>query len=172
MGALTQTRFEELVNAGCTACGGRLLRIHSFIDRALEVMAGEANNEGRWVHDGEKFVDGTYEIACVACAAVMFASDMCPRCNVPGRLVCALAEPNRLAVPKRCPKCSELELMAVAMVPAVARYGGEAPKPKQLVDYGDAGYHVVAYACNGCDRAIVADNCPLCDAPGPLRPRP
>jgi hypothetical protein len=172
MGALSQARFEEIVNAGCTACGGRLLVIHSYIDRALEVMAGEANNEGRWVHDGEKFVDGTYEIACAACATVAFASDMCPRCNVPGRLVCALGESNRLAVPKRCPQCNELELMAVAMVPAVARYGGETPKPKQVVDYGDAGYHVVAYACHACDRAIVADNCPLCDAPGPLRPRP
>ena len=172
MGALSQNRFEELVGAGCTACGGRLLEIRSYIDRAIDVMAGEANSEGRWVHDGEKFVDGTYQIACPACAAVAFASDMCPRCNTPGRLVCSLGESNRLAIPKRCPQCNELELMALAMVPAIARYGGEAPKPKQLVDFGELGYHVVAYACNGCDRAVVAEKCPLCDAPGPLRPRP
>ena len=59
-------------------------------------------------------------------------------------------------------------------VGSVAMNGGESvkPKPAQLVDFGEAGYHVVAYACNGCDRAIVADRCPLCDAPGPLRPRP
>jgi hypothetical protein len=172
MGALSQARFEELVNAGCASCGGRLLVIHSYIDRALEVMAGEPNNEGRWVHDGEKFVDGTYEIACATCATVAFASDMCPRCNVPGRLVCALGESTRFAVPKRCPQCNELELMALSMVPAVARYGGEPPKPKQVVDYGEPGYHVVAYACHACDRAVVAEKCPLCDAPGPLRPRP
>jgi hypothetical protein len=172
MGALSQARFEEIVQAGCAACGGRLLEIRSYIDRALDVMAGEPNSAGRWVHDGEKFVDGTYQIACPACAAVAFASDVCPRCNAPGRLLCALSEHNRLAVPKRCPQCNELELMALGMVPAIARYGGEPPKPKQLVDFDEAGYHVVAYACNECDRAVVADKCPLCDAPGPLRPRP
>jgi hypothetical protein len=172
MGALSQQRFDELVHAGCTACGGRLLEIRSYIDRAIEVMAGEPNSEGRWAHDGEKFVDGTYQIACAACATVAFASDVCPRCNKPGHLLRALGEPSRVVVPKRCPQCSELELMALAMVPAIARYGGEAPKPKQLADFGEAGYHVVAYACNGCDRAVVAEACPLCDAPGPLRPRP
>lgn len=171
MGALSQARFEELVNAGCT-CGGRLLEIRSYIDRSLVVMAAEPNNEGKWAHDGEKFVDGTYRIACVACSKVVFESDMCPRCNAPGGLARALGETSRLAVPKRCPQCNELELMALAFVPATAKYGGEAPKPKQLVDFGDPGYHVVAYGCNSCDRAVVADNCPLCDAHGPLRPRP
>ncbi len=172
MGALSQARFEELVNAGCTACGGRLLEIKSYIDRSLVVMAAEPNNEGRWAHDGEKFVDGTYRIACTSCAHVAFESDMCPRCNAAGGLARALGETSRLAVPKRCPQCNELELLALAFVPAVARYGGEAPKPKQLVDFGEPGYHVVAYACDGCDQAVVAERCPLCDAPGPLRPRP
>ena len=172
MGALSQARFDELVHAGCPACGGRLVEIKSYVDRALEVMAGEPNSEGRWAHDGEKFVDGTYRIACVACAHVAFESDMCPRCNAAGGLARALADTSRVAIPKRCPQCNELELMALAFVPAVSRYGGDATKPKQLVDFGDPGYHVVAYACNGCDRAVVADKCPLCDAPGPLRPRP
>ena len=172
MGALSQERFDELVHAGCTACGGRLLEIRSYVDRALEVMAGEPNSEGRWAHDGEKFVDGTFRIVCASCANVVFESDICPRCNADGGLARALAERSRVAVPKRCPQCNELELMALAFVPAFARYGGEPPKPKQLVDFGEPGYHVVAYACNGCDRAIVAERCPLCDAAGPLRPRP
>ncbi|HEY5922266.1 MAG TPA: hypothetical protein VIV11_11375 [Kofleriaceae bacterium] len=172
MGALSQADFEQLVNAGCAACGGRLLEIRSYVDRALEVMAGEPNNEGRWAHDGEKFVDGTYRIACVACTQVAFENDMCPRCNAAGGLARALADRSRVTVPKRCAQCSELELLALAFVPAVARYGGETPKPKQLVDYGEPGYHVVAYACGGCDRAVVAEKCPLCDAAGPLRPRP
>ena len=171
MGALSQAGFEELVNAGCT-CGGRLLEIRSYIDRSLVVMAAEPNNEGRWAHDGEKFVDGTYRIACATCAKVVFESDICPRCNAAGGLPRALGETSRLTVPKRCPQCNELELMALAFVPAVARYGGEAPKPKQLVDFGDAGYHVVAFACAGCDKAVVAEGCPLCAAPGPLRARP
>jgi hypothetical protein len=172
MGALSQARFEELVNAGCTVCGGRMLEIKSYIDRSLVVMAAEPNNEGRWAHDGEKFVDGTYRIACASCTQVAFESDICPRCNAAGGLAKALGEKSRLAVPKRCPKCNELELLALAFVPATARYGGEPPKPKQLVDYGEPGYHVVAYACDACEQAVVAERCPLCDAPGPLRPRP
>jgi hypothetical protein len=173
MGALGETDFETLVRAGCAGCGGKLLEIHTYIDRSLVVMAAEPNNEGRWAHDGEKFVDGTYRIACASCAKVAFESDMCPRCNAPGGLAKALREVSRIAVPKRCPQCSELELMALAFVPATAKYGsGETPKPKQLVDFGEPGYHVVAYGCNGCDRAVVAEKCPLCDASGPLRPRP
>jgi hypothetical protein len=172
MGALSQARFDELVRAGCTACGGRLLEITSYVDRALDVMAGEPNNEGRWAHDGEKFVDGTYRIACGACAHVEFESDMCPRCNAAGALARALSATSRVAIPKRCPQCNELELMALAFVPALAKYGGESTKPKQVVDFGEPGYHIVAYACNGCDRAVVAERCPLCDAAGPLRPRP
>lgn len=172
MGALSQQRFDELVRAGC-ACGSRVLEIKSYLDRSLVVMAAEPNNEGRWVHDGEKFVDGTFKIACTSCKATVFESDICPRCNAEGGLAKALAAPSRLTVPKRCPTCNELELLALAFVPAVAKYGsGETPKPKQLVDFGEPGYHVVAYACNDCDQAVVAEKCPLCDAPGPLRARP
>jgi hypothetical protein len=172
MGALDQGKFEEVVRAGCASCGGKLLEIRSMIDRSIVVMVGDPNDEGRWVHDGEKFVDGTYRITCVGCKTVAFESDMCPRCNAAGALERVLGTPSRVTIPKRCPKCSELELLAVALVPAVARYGGEPPKPKPLVDFGDLGYHVVAYACHACDNAVVAERCPLCDGPGPLRPRP
>lgn len=174
MGALTQQRFEELVQGGCAKCGHRVLDIHSYIDRSLVMMAGEPNNEGRWAHDGEKFVDGTFAIHCASCSAVVFEDKMCPRCNAADCLDTKVrGETSRITVPKRCPKCNELELLAVALVPAKARYGdGATPKPKQLADFGDAGYHVVAYACNDCDNAVVAERCPLCDAPGPLRPRP
>src|SRR5262245_12076845 len=110
-------------------------------------MAADPTNDGRWAHDGEKFVDGTYRIACAGCAHVVFESDICPRCNTAGNLARALADSTRVRVPKRCPRCNELELLAIALVPASACYGGEPPKPKPLVDYGDPGYHVVAYAC-------------------------
>jgi len=173
MGALSQDRFDTLVNGGCPSCGHRVLEIKSIIDRSLVYMAGTPNDAGRWVHDGEKFVDGTYEIACTSCKHVVFRSDMCPRCNAGEALARVLGSESRFAVPKRCPTCSELELLAVAMVPALARYGaGETPKPRPTAEFGDPGYHLVAYACHACDQAQVADGCPLCGAAGPLRPRP
>ena len=173
MGALDQPTFETVINAGCTACGGATLEIRSIIDRTVGVMLADPTNAGKWAHDGEKFVDGTYRITCVKCSHVAFSDEMCPRCNAPAQLAKVLAGSSRLVVPKRCPKCNELELLAVAMVPATARSGGgETPKPKPLVELGEPGYHVVAYACDACDHAEVAEGCPLCAAPGPLRVRP
>lgn len=173
MGALDQAQFERLVTAGCPSCHGRVLEISSVIDRSLVMMAGDPNDAGRWVHDGEKFVDGTYRVECVACRAVLFESALCPRCNADGALPRVLGQGSRLVVPKRCPSCNELELLALAMVPASARHGGgERPKPTPRAEFGEPGYHVVAFACPGCDKAVVAERCPLCDAAGPLRARP
>lgn len=171
MGALDQAEFERLVKTGCIACGHATLEISSFIDRSIVVMVGDPNNEGRWVHDGEKFVDGTYMMTCASCTHVAFSSDVCPRCNAEHALSRALSTPSQLTVPKRCPNCNELELLAVALVPATAK-SGASPKPQQIVEYGEPGYHVVAFACHECDNAVVAERCPLCDSPGPLRKRP
>ena len=173
MGQLDQPAFDRLMSAGCPACGHATLEIKSIIDRTVVVMAADPNDAGRWAHDGEKFVDGTYRVACAKCAHVVFEHPDCPRCHATGGLATALSTTSKLVVPKRCPKCNELELMAIAMVPAVARFGGgESPKPKPLVEFGEPGYHVVAYACDACDNAVVAEGCALCGAPGPLRPRP
>jgi hypothetical protein len=173
MGLLDETRFDAAVLPGCPACGRAELDIWTFIDRQLDLMLGDPNDDGRWVHDGEKFVDGTYRIACASCAHVVFDGDACPRCNAPGGLARALGDASRLTVPRRCAACNENELIAVALVAATVRYtGGRIPKPRPLGDLGDPGYHIVAYACASCDAATVAQTCPLCDAPGPLRPRP
>ncbi|MGN6111358.1 MAG: hypothetical protein ACTHU0_40050 [Kofleriaceae bacterium] len=173
MGQLDETRFEAATRGGCQACGAATVEIRSYIDRSLVIMAATPNDDGRWAHDGEKFVDGTYHIACASCGHVAFSDDGCPRCHAPGGLARALGEPSRLTAPKRCASCNELELLALALVPATARYGGgHAPKPAPLVELGDPGYHLVAYACDACDAAVVTQRCPLCDAPGPLRPRP
>jgi hypothetical protein len=173
MGQLDEARFEATVNAGCPVCRATALEIRTFLDRRVRLMLADPNDDGRWAHDGEKFIDGTYRITCAACAHVVFEDAACPRCHAAGGLARALGEPTRLAIPKRCPSCKEMELIAVALVPAVASYtpGGN-PKPQPLVDFGEPGYHVVAYACEACDAATVAQACPLCDAPGPLRPRP
>jgi len=173
MGQLDQATFDRVVRDACPTCGGTTVEIRSFIDRSLVVMAAEPNDAGRWAHDGEKFVDGTYHVACAGCGRAAFESADCPRCHAPGGLARALEAPSRLAVPKRCPKCNELELLAIALLPAAARYGGgEAPKPRPLADFGEPGYHVVAFACDACDHAVVAEGCPICGAPGPLRARP
>jgi hypothetical protein len=173
MGQLDEPRFDAAVHAGCPACGGTTLDIRSFLDRRLIVMLGDPNDDGRWVHDGEKFVDGTYQITCARCAHVAFTDDACPRCHAAGGLARALTEPSRLAVPKRCPACKETELLALGFLPSTTRYsGGTAALPTPLADFGDPGYHIVAYACTSCDAATVTQSCPLCDAPGPLRPRP
>lgn len=173
MGALDQDSFEAAISAGCSACGGAKLVIESYIDRTVGVMLGEPTDAGRWAHDGEKFVDGTFKITCASCKRVVFADAMCPRCNAADRLPAILATASRLEVPKRCPKCNELELLAIALVPASARSGGgEVPKPQPTIDFGEPGFHVVAYACDSCDHAVVAEGCPLCGASGPLRVRP
>ncbi len=172
MGKLDEKTFEAAVSAGCPSCGHSVLEIRSFLDRSVEVMLGDPNNAGKWAHDGEKFVDGTYRMTCAACNAVAFADDMCPRCNAPGGLARALGDTSHLALPKRCPKCNETELLALAMIPALALSGAGTPKPRPLCEHGEPGYHLVAYACDACDNAVVAQKCPLCDAPGPLRVRP
>lgn len=173
MGQLDEARFEAAVQHGCPACGARTLDIHSFIDRQLNIMLGDPNNDGRWVHDGEKFVDGTYRIACASCRHVVFADDACPRCHAAGGLARALGDASRITVPRRCAACNETELLAVELIAATVRYsGGTAALPRPLADLGDPAYHVIAYACESCDAAVVAKTCPLCDAPGPLRPRP
>ena len=41
-----------------------------------------------------------------------------------------------------------------------------------LADFDKPGYHIVTFTCESCDATTAAENCPLCDAPGPLRDRP
>lgn len=172
MGLLDESRFDAIVQAGCPGCQGATLEIRSFIDRRVLLMLADPNDAGRWVHDGEKFVDGTYQISCPHCRTTVWESDVCPRCNAAGGLTRALGDTSRLPIPRKCPACSELELLALALVPSKASWGAGTPKPVPLAEYGEPGHHMVAYACESCDAATVTQVCALCDAPGPLRPRP
>jgi len=157
--------FEAIVARGCTACGARTLALSSYLERTFVMMAADPNDAGRWAHDGEAFAERTYRIACTACEHVAFSSDECPRCRSAGGLARALAATTRLAPPKRCPKCDELELLAVALVPATARTGAGAPKPTPLAEFGEPGFHFAGFACDGCNQAVVAQGCPLCGDP-------
>ena len=82
MGQLDERGFAHHLQA-CRGCGGTSFDVATYLDRHVEVMLGDANNDGKWVHDGEKFVDGVYRIACATCGVEAFASDACPRCHAP-----------------------------------------------------------------------------------------
>src|SRR6185436_9532421 len=66
VGHLDEAAFRDVL-AACVGCGGGKHELRAIIDQAQPVMYGDADGAPRWVHDGEKFVDGTYRIACVGC---------------------------------------------------------------------------------------------------------
>ncbi len=163
MTRLSEARFAELV-AACKSCGAKSFELRAYLDRALAVMLGDPDDDGRWAHDGEGFVAGTYRIACTGCGAVAFDDAACPRCDAPDGLARALAAPARAAAPKRCPTCRGTELMIHALAPAQVAYRGDRVTPKPLADFGDPGWHVVAIVCDECGPIHEASGCALCGA--------
>ena len=117
MGLLDEPGLDRVLDAGCTKCGARQLTFASYVDGRLPIMGGEPVGKLTWVYDGEKFIDGVYEVACAACKEVVFAADVCPRCHADGGLARALGTPNRWPVPKACPSCEDEQLRYVAFVP-------------------------------------------------------
>jgi hypothetical protein len=173
MGHLDEPTFERTI-ASCARCGGTAFEIATYIDRYFDVMLGERNDDGRWVYDGEKLIDGVYRVTCAApaCGALAFESADCPRCHRAGALADAIAATSRLAAPRRCPRCNDTELGVVGFAPAVVRTGAGKPAPAATALLGEPGFHVIALGCNGCDWAQAAEGCPLCGAAPPLRARP
>jgi hypothetical protein len=158
----------------CAGCGGTLFDLWSYLDRKVPVMLAEPSDDGRWAFDGEGFIDGVYRIRCAGCGRDAYDSADCPRCHRPGGLAEGLAAESRLAVPRRCPGCNELELTLIGFAPGTVRVkgAGRPPAPKPLAALGEPGFQVVAIACDNCDWATVSERCPICDAAPPLRPRP
>src|SRR5687767_3721061 len=117
MGALTERALDELIARGCSACGARKLTFRSYLDGRLPLVGGEPVGAIIWVYDGEKFVDGVFEVTCAACTQVQLADDRCPRCHAGAALPAILATPNRWAVPTCCPRCGGEEVKYLAMVP-------------------------------------------------------
>jgi hypothetical protein len=173
MGLLDERGLEALVAAGCP-CGGRRLLFRSYLDSLRPMLGGEPAGNEKWVHDGEKFVDGVFEVTCEACKRVVFSADVCPRCHAAGGLAVALGATNRWPVPAACPSCESEEIRYIALVPAkVVHDGRRADKPRTHVEPLDAGYHGYRVDCRDCGTvAELTDRCPLCAAPGPLRVRP
>ena len=110
MGILDKTALDALIAAGCAACGETTLTFQTYVDGLYPLMAGEPVGKLKWVYNGEKFLDGIHEIACVRCKSVVFTSPDCPRCHAKGGLATALATENSYPVPTACPGCEGEEV--------------------------------------------------------------
>jgi hypothetical protein len=174
MGLLDEPGLERLIAVGCSKCGSHKLGFRMYVDGLLPIMGAEPIGRIKWVYDGEKFVDGVYEVTCSECQEVIFAADVCTRCHAPEGLARALTTQNDWPVPDRCPGCDGEELRYIAFLPAHVTYEGKrAEKAKSSVELYDDGFHGYRVDCRICGTvAELTDNCPLCHAPGPLRPRP
>jgi hypothetical protein len=174
MGLLDEAALERVVAAGCEACGSAKLMFRTYVDGAVPLVGGEPVGRVTWVYDGEKFVDGVYEIRCGQCDVVIFTADVCPRCHAAGGLARALETPNDWPVPRACPSCDEEEVRYVAFIPARVTFEGKrADKARGASEPHDNGFHGARVDCTDCGTvAVRADVCPLCGAPGPLRERP
>jgi hypothetical protein len=174
VGLLGESELERLVAAGCAACGSNKLLFRTYVDGALPMMGGEPVGRVTWLYDGEKFVDGVYEVRCGTCDAVSFSAEVCPRCHAPGGLARALATPNDWPVPVSCPSCDDEEVRYVAFIPARVAYEGKrAEKARDLSEPQENGFHGARVDCRDCGIvAARSDVCPLCGGPGPLRARP
>ncbi len=174
MGTLTEAGLERLAREGCDACGTRRLHFRMYVDGLVPLQGGEPVGPVKWSFDGEKFVDGVFEVSCSQCHRVLFDDAVCPRCHAEAGLASALETTNRYPVPAACPRCGGDEVRYIAMVPARTSYEGKrADKAKTTVEIHDPGFHGYRVDCRDCGTVgELRDRCPLCDAPGPLRERP
>jgi hypothetical protein len=174
MGLLDEPGLDRLVAAGCPKCGAHELTFRTYVDGLLPLLGGEPTGRMTWVYDGEKFVDGVYQIVCATCAETVFSAEVCPRCHAAGGLARALDTLNRWPVPTVCPGCDGEEVRYIAFVPArVAYQGKRADKARSSTELHEPGFHGARVDCRDCGTvAELTDRCPLCDAPGPLRARP
>jgi hypothetical protein len=174
VGALTEAGLDQLITSGCPACDTGRLAFRTYVDARLPLAGGEPVGVPTWIYDGEKFVDGVFQVACADCQHSLFSADDCPRCHAAGLLPVVLAAPNSWPVPAACPRCQGEEVQYVAMVPArVAYQGKRADRARTSTELHDPGFHGYRVDCADCGTvAELTDACPLCQAPGPLRPRP
>lgn len=174
MGSLDNAAFTALVDRGCTACGGKKLAIRSYVEGSFPLFDGESDGTVFWVYKGETFVDGVFEIRCAACKKPVFADAACPRCHANDALDAVLDTENRRPPPTACPRCQEDSLVVRAFAPVDVIYQGKRPEKARTSHHlDDAGFHVARLDCTTCGTLEpMGQACPLCDAPGPIRPQP
>jgi hypothetical protein len=174
MGTLTEEDLDRLVGSGCTACGARRLHFRMYVDGLVPLQGGEPVGPVKWAYDGEKFLDGVYEVTCSGCERTLFTDSVCPRCHADAGLAKALASENTYPVPTTCPSCSGDEVRYIAMIAARTTYEGKrADKARTTIELADPGFHGYRVDCRDCGTvAELIDRCAMCAAPGPLRERP
>ncbi len=174
MGLLDARALDALLAAGCGVCPSKKLLFRTYVDAALPIAGGEPNGRITWVYKGELFLDGVFEVACADCKRVLFHEEACPRCHRAGALASILETNNRLPVPSACPSCGSADLRLIALLPArVLHADRRSEKAKTSTELYDPGFHGVRVECAHCGPvADVGQDCPLCAAPGPIRPRP
>lgn len=161
---LTEAAFTALVDAGCTACGSKVVVVEAYVAQRVPLLEGEVYGATSWGYKGEELVHGTYRLACGDCQAELFASAECPRCDAEGGLERALASENTFPLPTRCEQCNGELLTLNAYVPAVVRYEGKrAAKARTQTAPEDEGFHAYRVECKACRNvAEQRTPCPLC----------
>ena len=161
---LTEAEFTILVDRGCPSCSGQRLVIESLVTQSVPLLGGEVYGAPTWSYKGEHLVDGTYRIACDACAHEIYAATACPRCAAAGGIARALATTNTFELPARCAQCDSELMTAEAIVPAHVVYEGKrAQKARTETTPDDEGFHALAVTCKAC-RVMTPSGaaCPLC----------
>src|SRR5450432_1476474 len=142
MGLLNEPGLERLIATGCAKCGSPKRTFRMYVDGLLPIMGAEPIGRIKWVYNGEKFVDGVYEVTCAECNAIAFTADVCTRCHAPGGLERALETPNQWPVPTSCSGCGGDELRYIAFLPAHVVYEGKrADKARSATELYDDGFH-------------------------------
>jgi RNA polymerase subunit RPABC4/transcription elongation factor Spt4 len=174
MGLFTEAKLLALVDAGCPACQSQKLIFQTYVDGRQRLLGGEPDGKITWAYKGETFIDGIFDIKCIACKHSIFSEAVCPRCHADGGLAKGLETENQNMIPKACPGCDAEEFWCVGFLPATVIYEGRrAEKAKTETEMYDAGFHAFHLSCKFCGfKEEKTEQCPICDAPGPLRERP
>jgi hypothetical protein len=173
MGDFTKPALDDLLGRGCS-CGSSKLEFMTYVDARFTLMQGDQFGGVTWAYKGETFVDGIFEVSCIACKEKLFSSDVCPRCNRANAITGVLESKDTFVIPTTCGKCDRETLLYTVMLPARVVYeGGRAQKARASVDLVEEGVHGVQISCKACGvLAEVTGSCPLCASTEPLRPRP
>lgn len=161
---LTEAAFTEIVDAGCSKCGGKRVTVETYVTQKLPLMGGEPYGAPSWGYKGEELVHGTYRIACTACEEELFADAACPRCDAADGLARALDAENAYPLPTKCLGCESELLTATAYVPATVAYEGKrGAKARTQTAPEDPGFHVFHAECKQCRHTAARTSpCPLC----------